>query len=353
MSDTRLSQFVAFSSLLSVAILVIIAVLHKTEAERYPAVDAKAKELHRLAVNTVLDMEEILGIEIRGVLSLLINPTIKALGDMPMINQDEGELLLEDQRWKKLNSGTELADRLLESSASKYLKSLVANYAVVDEILVTDATGRLVAASGPTTDYYQADEAWWTTAAAARESSDIFISGLHYDRSAGVHALEVSAALRSEERLGEFVGVVKVLLNGGQLTTLLRNSLPSATAEAYIIEQPTATIVASHKNDEFLTRQDLPFDEINLAIVGDTHYFSSNHRVFGLASFREAMKNNGWILAISDVVPDPTAGLHVIPHRAYRVQTWLLAFAAICSSLAGLVAWLRIRNQSFVVLSEN
>jgi hypothetical protein len=52
------------------------------------------------------------------------------------------------------------------------------------EVFVTDTKGALVATSGKTTDYYQADEDWWQAVEQGGPRS-FYFSGLEYDQSSG------------------------------------------------------------------------------------------------------------------------------------------------------------------------
>ena len=60
----------------------------------------------------------------------------------------------------------ETAARLgvLDNAASRFLRDIVDNDRVYREIVVTDREGPLVAASNPTSDYFQSDEVWWKEA---------------------------------------------------------------------------------------------------------------------------------------------------------------------------------------------
>jgi hypothetical protein len=49
----------------------------------------------------------------------------------------------------------------LENDLARRWQSVARTQNRFAEVMVTDATGRLVAATNKTSDYYQADEAWW------------------------------------------------------------------------------------------------------------------------------------------------------------------------------------------------
>ncbi len=76
------------------------------------------------------------------------------------------------------------------------------------EIFITDRWGQLVAATGKTTDFYQADEAWWREAY-NEGTGAACIQDVSYDESAGVWSVALCVPVSSD---GEVVGVVKAVL---------------------------------------------------------------------------------------------------------------------------------------------
>ncbi len=66
-----------------------------------------------------------------------------------------------ENRWPKLERNSPELKAILDNEASKFLRRYGATEKSFREIMVTDYLGRLVAATGKTSDYYQADEDWW------------------------------------------------------------------------------------------------------------------------------------------------------------------------------------------------
>ncbi|MBI9019925.1 MAG: cache domain-containing protein [Verrucomicrobia bacterium] len=90
------------------------------------------------------------------------------------------------------------------------------------EILMTDRHGRVIGATNPTTDYWQADEAWWKTASALPSGTGV-IEGLLYDESAGVLAIDMAFPVYRFEKPASFIGVLKVSLDA---TRFLQRAAP-------------------------------------------------------------------------------------------------------------------------------
>ncbi len=80
------------------------------------------------------------------------------------------------------------------------------------EIMMTDRHGRLIGATNPTTDYWQADESWWVAASNLPAGSGR-IQGLLYDESSGLIAIDMVFPVYSSVNSKDFLGVLKVSLN--------------------------------------------------------------------------------------------------------------------------------------------
>jgi len=93
----------------------------------------------------------------------------------------------------------------LREHANKYLESF--GYDLYPEIFVTNTYGVNIAQTGKTTDYIQNDELWWIRA----NQNGLYISEVHYDESADVYSADI--ALRINDNLGEFLGVIKAVTN--------------------------------------------------------------------------------------------------------------------------------------------
>ena len=80
------------------------------------------------------------------------------------------------------------------------------------EVLVADRYGRLVAASGVTSDYFQGDEQWWVEASS---QGRVTVSDVAWDESAKVFAVEVATPIEAPS--GAIVGVLKAVMDTREL----------------------------------------------------------------------------------------------------------------------------------------
>ena len=114
-----------------------------------------------------------------------------------------------DAIWKDLPDSDPMLRSVLEGPLAGLLKLIQTEDRRVAEILLTDRYGQLIAATGRTSDFYQADEGWWQSA--YREGRGcVFVPPIDYDRSGGVWSVDLCIPIR---RGKDVVGVAKAVLN--------------------------------------------------------------------------------------------------------------------------------------------
>jgi sigma-B regulation protein RsbU (phosphoserine phosphatase) len=148
-----------------------------------------------------------------------------------------------DGKWESLIPEAPVMKEILANSASESLIRYQTLHPETAEALVTDSAGRLVAATGKTTDYDQADETWWRKGEMLTERS-FWIDALQYDSSSNVFALDVVAPLYRENVLA---GVAKLSVDVSSLFTRLGFD-GEALGERWEIVLPDGRILASSKS---------------------------------------------------------------------------------------------------------
>lgn len=115
-----------------------------------------------------------------------------------------------DEEWVKSSADSAIVRQYTENLAALRLRELTGADKTVQELLITDRYGGLVIATGKTSDYYQADEAWWQEAFASKPG-EVIISKYEYDESARRWGMFLSGAIRDID--GEVIGVAKALVD--------------------------------------------------------------------------------------------------------------------------------------------
>jgi len=94
------------------------------------------------------------------------------------------------------------------------------------EIFVTNKYGANAGQTGKTSDYYQADEEWWQRA----RKDGLYVADVEYDRSAGVYSTDVGIRIDDED--GNFIGVMKVVLNIEEVITVVEEAHAASEYES-------------------------------------------------------------------------------------------------------------------------
>ncbi len=89
-------------------------------------------------------------------------------------------------------------------------------YKVYGEVFVTNKYGANIAQTGKTTDYKQDDEVWWQKAS----EEELYIENIEYDESTSIYS--ISAGIKISDESGNFLGVMKVVLNIEELISMLK-----------------------------------------------------------------------------------------------------------------------------------
>ena len=146
-----------------------------------------------------------------------------------------------DESWQRASSIPGPPAALLTNPTSRFFADLISQDSFSGEILLTDRFGRLVAASGQTSDYVQADEDWWTGAFGDGIRGRLFVSGVGYDESAQTEAIAIAVPVTTEDSV---VGVIKVITDIRAITTLVSGMRIGVTGNATLV-RPNGSIVLS------------------------------------------------------------------------------------------------------------
>jgi hypothetical protein len=97
-----------------------------------------------------------------------------------------------DAEWQATRKVPAELAGILTNEASTLLRDTTRHDPIYREILLADRSGRLVAASNVTSDYYQGDEAWWRDAFNDGEQGRVSLTDVQWDESAKTLALDLA-----------------------------------------------------------------------------------------------------------------------------------------------------------------
>jgi len=183
------------------------------------------------------------------------------------------------------------------------------------EIMVTDYLGRVVAASGKTTDFYQADEEWWKETYGDGRRGSVYIGDVEYDASAQTHAMQLAQPFVEPDR--GVLGVIKVVMDLQELHAVT-GSVPAGSAASAVLIHASGRII-SVPGRSAIEWQNYPatLDILNAREKQRRHFISSSSppSVYGLSrsSFTELYPHLNWILVTTAPVSSVIGSLSGFP----------------------------------------
>ncbi|MEO0445156.1 MAG: cache domain-containing protein, partial [Verrucomicrobiota bacterium] len=127
----------------------------------------------------------------------------------------EAEMIEFDQKtWPSLTFRDEPLAGILSNEVADRIHEFQSGRPHIKEVLITDHRGRIISASGKSTDYWQGDETWWQKGFSLG-LDQVWVEGIHFDDSAGVYSLDISMPIIGER--DKRLGVAKVVVDASPL----------------------------------------------------------------------------------------------------------------------------------------
>lgn len=247
-----------------------------------------------------------------------------------------------DRDW--LNRQVDVPEKaaLLRTPTSRYLADLVAQDRIYRELLLTDRAGRLVAASGETSDYFQADEDWWKAAAGNGGAPGASVSDVRWDESTRTHAIEIAVPVQEPDSEA-FAGLLKVVVDSRELLAAVGGVQLGSTGEAALLRRNGTIVFSRITSDPNARYAGAETMRDRLAAMGESDLMSgaffrvhpggeAEPRVVGIAPSQlgRSYDNLQWIVAVSQsenelLLPVQRAGWHLLGVLGLTVAAILLA----------------------------
>jgi hypothetical protein len=327
---------------LGIGVAIVLAVGHQRLSASY------GHHLEQLAQQTAAGVDAYVYRRILDVSLLARTPELRneaVIASKRPINAADNSTL--DREWEQPTSGkTETA--LLANAASSFLADLVGHDRIYRELLLTDVHGRLVAASGRTSDYYQADEDWWKAAHDDGRHGHVSLTDVRWDPSAGIHAIEIAVPVPAPGS-GELAGILKAVTDSREMLALVGNLQLGDTGTATLLRRDGSIVFgrgAVGQNlrfwaaDSVRTRME---SERQAGSIGATSFEANRDDgtpfLVGLADSQlgSSYPNVSWVIAVSQARDELLAPMSV-------VGWYLLALvAALAIAVLAFALWLSMR----------
>ena len=240
------------------------------------------------------------------------------------------QIKLLDQQWRAAdaanNDNDPLVSAALNSEVASELREFRDTFPENAEVFVTDKYGALVAATGRTSDYYQADEDWWQ-ATYNNGKGAVYFGQPEFDESSQTFGIIMAVPL-VEHGTNKVNGVVRTTLKLDPVVAIMETGELGGTghADVYLPGNQALTLEnpdelsptdpeASARLTQLLTEDYESFTyEENPSLVSVASITSTDPEV------QAAIKNLGWVVVIHQ---DQEAIL--APVRKQTVSTLLIA----------------------------
>jgi hypothetical protein len=163
-----------------------------------------------------------------------------------------------DAEWQQSGQVPPALAGVLTNTASKYFADVVANDPIYRELILTDRSGRLVAASNRASDYDQSDEDWWKACVEDKQRGRTNVTDVRWDESSRVRAIEISVPV-PEPGSDRLAGVLKAVIDARELLAAVGGLQPGVTGQATLL-RPNGSVVFSRTTNDpnarfFATRE--------------------------------------------------------------------------------------------------
>src|SRR3989338_4644216 len=139
-----------------------------------------------------------------------------------------------DTQWKQTAANDPLIETYTKNQIGNTLRIFASKDTDIVEFFITDLKGGLVASSGKTTDFYQADESWWL-ATYNGGHGNIYIGDMEFDESVGITGITIAAPLK--DAAGKVIGVCKAVINTDIMFNHLKKFVLEKTGHAILIDK--------------------------------------------------------------------------------------------------------------------
>jgi hypothetical protein len=238
--------------------------------------------LEQRAVQTKLALEQYVGEQVVHLRVLALDPDVqKALADRRPL-PPEAEVREQEQAWAS-GRDPKLNASLLDGPLVALLKPLTTARPAVKVLQLIDSTGRLRAASTRGGRLFFGEVEWFKAFGTQLSEAEVYVGEMFRPTGTTLNLLEIAFPVRSSE--GVWLGAVRMLLDAGDLYTVLAPVRIGRTGHASLLRSTDGLILASDESERILKVPMPGFESLRNAVEGFP-LGESGQQVFGRGTSR-------------------------------------------------------------------
>jgi len=299
--------------------------------------DQIGEQLNTVAKSRASVVGDYLAGQVEVLKTLALDETIRqSVRAANALKPDLENILALDERWQQAlanGSNDSLIHSRLSSSLSNDLRAFQSISPQHIEVFVTDKQGALVASTGITSDYYQADEPWWQS---AYQQEDAYISSPIFDESANALSILMAVPIY-DTRQGDLIGILRTTISIDGLISVIDDPI-GETGEADIYFPEVKMLDTKNVEYEEIDPNNLVSiqDSANLVFLRTS--FEGKETILArtqvLSNSRTSNINElGWSVIVSQDAEEALAPVHAQVRLSSLFGTFIAGFASLLSLL--------------------
>jgi hypothetical protein len=221
--------------------------------------------LEQRAVQTKLALEQFVGDEIVHLRLLALEPEVQKALAVPAKAVPEADVRPLELAWAS-GKDAKLNASVLDTPASARLRLLPLVRPSVKQVQLVDTTGRVLAASSRGGRLFHGEAAWFKDLAAQEGEAEVHVGDLFRPTGSTTTLLEIAFPVRSAEDV--WLGAVRVLVDAGELYTVLAPVRIGRTGHASLLRATDGMVLASDESERILKVPMPGFESLRNAVEG-------------------------------------------------------------------------------------
>lgn len=242
-----------------------------------------------------------------------------------------------DSIWAELDPSTHAVASVLTNQLALALREFQAVNPLFVEMFATDELGRVVAATGKTSDYWQGDETWWQRASRLR-TGRFYLEGPEWDESARTFGVIVCARIRPAT--GRDAMIIKAVVEASPIFSAVPINVGAVEPSREVIDARGRVLFELYSRYARKLGEQIRPEALNTITAAEAGWTMSvlGERELELIGFAPIRPQSP---LIDGTVPSGLASLFVIVHddaetvlAPVRHQLWLVAVSGVALIIA-------------------